>query len=158
MVRVALDECSSTKLLDSETRNHQHVSTGLRVSIGIIPSSLSTTILSYFYINTPKFIRSMSQPDIPSDAIAQEKAAPSISAAAQAYQIAMQQQAVIPPPGPVAERKDVPMEDVPPPPPVEPSVSSPKFSTYGTNKSSLLQSFPIQLTYLALFLVGWAPR
>lgn len=59
----------------------------------------------------------MSQPDTPSDAIAQEQATPSISAAAQAYQIAMQQQSATPPSAPDA---DVEMPDSKP----EPAVSS----------------------------------
>lgn len=63
----------------------------------------------------------MSQPDTPSDVIAQEQASSSISAAAHAYQIAMQQQSDTPPSAPVADAvNDVVMADSTP---VEAAVS-----------------------------------
>lgn len=54
----------------------------------------------------------MSQPDTPSDVIAQEQSTSSISAAAHAYQVAMQQQSSTPPSAPVADAtNDVVMAD-----------------------------------------------
>ncbi|KAE8447598.1 hypothetical protein EG329_010569 [Mollisiaceae sp. DMI_Dod_QoI] len=65
----------------------------------------------------------MSQPNTPGDAIAQDQPSSSISAAAHAYQLAMQQQSSTPPPAPVADPStDVVMADSTPGRPASPAV------------------------------------
>jgi hypothetical protein len=101
------------KLVERTARHtQQHAITGQRVFFQ-----------NFKMVNSPfnsnhAILDVMSQPGTPSDANAQEQATPSISAAAQAYQIAMQQQSATPPSAP---DPDVEMADSKPEPAVSPA-------------------------------------